>query len=304
MSLTLHDRVVNGYFSPEFHGAVYIAISALVSLGVQLGAVLADRRIGTRRSGDAVLACMPFVVCWVSLITRGLYFPRQIIASSALSLWSLARAARFARLTRSDHEDISLTKHVSHTAGRTMWCTLITLPVVLLNLAIDYGRGPGLFAEPTDRFVVVGLAASFAGCVWSYEESIKWDNAHGKEHSMLFACNSGPWAWARHPDHFFDVGFHILLFVLCYHHVPLVAFASPFIVIYDSLKASAHDELKLHGRLYSSASYRQWKSRTSPFCPIPPALYVRVPWSIKRAFMGEFRAFESADCLAASFHDR
>jgi steroid 5-alpha reductase family enzyme len=249
---------------------------------------------------DALSVASVPVVCAGALVYRGLFYSRQVAVTVLVVAWGarlsfhLWRRAAAQPLTQNppgwERRDV---------LARVLWSSAVALPAVALNLAIDYGAHPGLLHQPEDAPLLACSAAAVALAHWSDREKWVYHRARATDEaasSSTSVCVRGPWAWSRHPNYFAELAFHASIYGLAARHVPAVAVVGVVVTLYACLLSSggvAGLEARRHRTCYTHADYRAYRQRTSPLLPLPPSLYARVPFGLKRLFLFEWSLFES-----------
>ncbi|MGZ6042079.1 MAG: DUF1295 domain-containing protein, partial [Asticcacaulis sp.] len=86
-------------------------------------------------------------------------------------------------------------------------------------------------------------------------------------------CNTGLWAWSRHPNYFFEwLGWCAWAVMAANLAMPLsfAAVAAPLLMYYLLVHASGIPPLEAHMLASRGDAFRAYQSRTSAFFPLPP----------------------------------
>ena len=180
---------------------------------------------------------------------------------------------------------------------RATWALAIAAPAVLLNREFDYGTHPGIFHHSEDAPAIAGALAALSLEAWS-------DTCKRKSHALISGLKEappaavlarGPWRWSRHPNWFAEVSFHLCIYALCIRHVPHLVAISPAYTTLACIFAQGgliDYETRLYRQTYTNAALRAYRRTTSPFIPLPPGIYERLPVTLQTAVLFE-RAFTS-----------
>ena len=172
----------------------------------------------------------------------------------------------------------------------------MALPAVTLNLALEYGAHPGFLHQPEDAPLALAALGALALGHWAdASKAAHWAEAAPNTPPVVPACARGPWAWSRRPNYFAELLFHASVYGLVVRHTPLPAVLGVTLTAFICLLASggaAGLEAQRHAACYMLSDYRAYRARTSPFVPLPPMLYAKVPYALRRLLFFEWPVLE------------
>lgn len=259
----LHDILVQ----PGSDGRAEYASLALVCVAaVNLAACAAVRWGSPARIFEAGAGVGVALACVVTLLVRGTYYPRQVIGTCLVTAWGARLSAHlYAR---------DAPKEVLNVGVRVVWGMLCAAPVVVCNT-----RQEEAFRSTRLEAVAVALAvACICGEMAADAQKAAWHAAHpvrpGRGDVEPPVCASGLWAWSRHPNLFFELGFHWCIYAvvrpveapalaLCPATLTVLVLTSP-----GGVLAQEAERERAYG-LYPS--YMRYKDSTPAVVPVPSA---------------------------------
>ena len=108
-------------------------------------------------------------------------------------------------------------------------------------------------------------------------------------------CRTGIWAISRHPNYFGNIFLWSGIYVYCYSHgVALWTIIGLIWIIILLLFMSGINLLEASANLKygNDAEYNKYKSETSMLIPIPKSIYSKIPESIQRTFLLDFKMYK------------
>lgn len=250
------------------HAEYATLVLACVAL-VNVGTCIAVRQGVAQRVFEAAAGSGVALACLLTLLVRGTYFPRQVIATLLMVLWGARMSWHLYR-----REGVAPAKTLN-VGVRVLWSMLCALPVIICN------------ARQADRYETTraeGCAVCFAflSIVCEYladAEKQEWHAAHaqggrpGRGDVRPPVCDRGWWAYSRHPNLFFELCFHWGIYVivrpveeplvvLCPLALTLLITCFPGGVLSQDVQRQA-----LYG-LYPS--YARYRDSTPALVPLPP----------------------------------
>ena len=256
--------------------------AAIVLVLAMTGAWLVQRRTGNAGWSDAFwsfgtgAACL--LVALLPVAERDWPTTRQLIVALAAAVWSIrlgshiaARSwaakeedARYAALRREWGADFQRRLYVflliQAGAG---W--LLTLPV----LAAAQNPRPGLTWQ--DVLAIALFAAAVIGESVADRQMGAFREAHVGEHGRI--CDTGLWAWSRHPNYFFEwigwCAYPVMAIGLGY---PLgwLSLVGPLLMYWLLVHVSGIPLLEQHLAASRPDAFRRYAERVPAFFPRPP----------------------------------
>ncbi|ESQ90239.1 membrane protein [Asticcacaulis sp. AC460] len=127
---------------------------------------------------------------------------------------------------------------------------------------------PQPFPALTDLIGFALLIAAIAGEALADMQLRRFGKAHKGA-----VCDTGLWAWSRHPNYFFEwlgwVGWAVLAFDPA-NPWSLLALAAPALMYYLLVYASGIPPLEAHMLATRGDAFRAYQRRVSAFFPLPP----------------------------------
>jgi steroid 5-alpha reductase family enzyme len=143
----------------------------------------------------------------------------------------------------------------------------------LLAIAVFLAaRNPAAFPSPTDFIGSAVLVVAVAGEAWSDAALARFRSSRGHREGV---CMSGPWAWSRHPNYFFQwliwVGFAIVAmnFTGAWPQGWL-ALLAPAFIYWLLVHVSGVPPLEKHMLASRGDAFRAYQARVNVFFPGPP----------------------------------
>lgn len=282
-----------------------LALSASCSYGMQF----VNCALSLLRVGDNFTGFVEFLpAALVSLAWQHDRVLRQVLATSALALWSLRlsvfltyrlwwRPSVDSRL--GDSQNRPLTSVIGFWLIHGSWGFVVSLPVTMQNACVSQ-------LTELSAFDCAGLAMWFVGFVIeSWADAVKL-RAHMGGSSCYYAMDGHVlWRFTRNPNFFGEF--------LCWTGLAIMA-SSAFAVESEFLLASVVwlspaltlcvmlceaallSEWKNNARFGDDVNFRAYRRRTSLFWPCPPSLYEWLPELIRTY------VFFDLPCYAKAMH--
>jgi steroid 5-alpha reductase family enzyme len=218
----LHRRIVGGGRTGKTE---YVFVALFIIASAQLIGCIATRRSHASRFFEVASGVSVAAACLFTLLIRGTYFPRQVIATALVCMWGV-RLSRFLFLRNRKIERINI-------LARTLWSLLCALPVVIANTKqTEAKRGTAVeffWIASALSCIALESAADNQKILWfaRYSEDSKADpeivreSANENDEEMPQrtkqplrrpekgdveppVCSTGLWAHSRHPNLFFE----------------------------------------------------------------------------------------------------
>lgn len=240
----------------------------------------------------------------LSLLAEDTYASRAVVASALVLLWALrlgahllARVLRRGRDARFDDMRADCLAFFGFWVFQMLWVWVVSLPVVLVNAT------PAAGAFGSDARDVIGLALWVAGFLLEWAADASKERFHRKQkaaaspEALPGLLDSGVWRYSRHPNYFGEMlcwaGLTVLAspnFDAADRRWAYVSVASPAFtfVLLMLLSGVPLAEDRYDARFGPHPAYLEYKRRTSPLLPLPPALYRALPLWAKRVFLCEW----------------
>ncbi|CAE6418256.1 unnamed protein product [Rhizoctonia solani] len=292
----------------------YLALTALVTIGYQLLGFAIAWTFQFDKITDFTGGSNFFLLAILTLCTNGIYHARNIVTTVFVLVWAtrlagflLFRVLKTGSDTRFDDIRSHFFKFLGFWVGQIIWVWTVSLPVTILN-------SPGVASASTQPDF--GTGTDIAGVIlwaigWSIEttadiQKFKYKQTHPPKDQPTII---GLWKYSRHPPYFGEI--------LCWWGIWLVALSatsgtsggprsaqlgalvSPLftmvLLIFGSGIPTAQKPTAKKFYLLSNGpnathgnawqNYQRYMKRTSVLIPFPPALYERLPQSIKTVFL-------------------
>ena len=164
-----------------------------------------------------------------------------------------------------------------------LWVFLLSLPVTYLN---------GM----TGDFELTSLSyigITMFGIGFTIESMADYTKFKHKLYGEKW-CRTGMWAISRHPNYFGNIFLWSGIYVYCYSHgVALWTIIGLIWIILLLLFVSGMNflEASANSKYGSDSDYKKYKSETSILIPIPNSIYSKIPESIRRTFLLDFKMY-------------
>jgi len=164
-----------------------------------------------------------------------------------------------------------------------LWVFLLSLPVTYLN---------GM----TGDFELTNLSyigITMFGIGFTIESMADYTKFKHKLYGKKW-CRTGMWAISRHPNYFGNIFLWSGIYVYCYSHgVALWTIIGLIWIILLLLFVSGMNflEASANSKYGSDSDYKKYKSETSILIPIPKSIYSKIPESIRRTFLLDFKMY-------------
>lgn len=250
---------------PDQH-RTYIAIAVAICSVINVCAYWVERMTHLN-AVQAVSGLCVAVASLVTLVLRGTYFPRQIIATQLAVLWG-ARLS-FYLMQR------GMRRNGLFVFDRIVWSSVVAAPIVLCNTMQTHAYR-STFVESLSFFtMLVGLVLE----TLADEQKLEWFRTPATERGSVPVCTTGLWRFSRHPNLFgellFQWGVYALVrpvdsswIVIC----PL--FCTLQVLLLEG--GARSQELARAKRFGADEDYQIYRTMTSLIVPCPPALYQRL----------------------------
>ena len=219
-------------------------------------------------------------------------FPK-IAASIMIVLWSLRLGVYLSYrifVWGEDHRFDEMRKKFWSFLGfwvyQILWVFLTSLPVIYLN---------SLDNELSWNFVgVLGCTIFLIGFeIEAWADYTKFNHKLNNEKW----CTAGLWKYSRHPNYFGNIMLWFGIFIFCYNYgVPLWTITSVLWITFLLFFVSGINLLEdsSNKKYGDNPEYRNYKNQTSIFIPLPNSLYCKIPESIRRTLLLDFRMYNKS----------
>jgi len=247
--------------------------SAIVDFGIQISGWAFASALKSEKFYDALGSVAYLAVALGSLAYGGYYFPRQILATTLVCVWTL-RLGSFLVLrvlrTGGDSRFDELKHHPFRFLGawilQGVWVWVVCVPLFLLNSSPT---------NPTLRWTdVIGVTIWTIGfLVETIADFQKLAFKSDPSNRGKF-IDTGLWAWARYPNYFGEMMLWWGLFLTCcatFYGAEWAAVASPLFVMTLLLFVSGVplQEHQAQMRWGEDPAYQSYRSRTFLLLPLP-----------------------------------
>lgn len=202
---------------------------------------------------------------------------RQLLIVIMALLWTLRLSGNIAGRTTTVSDDPRYAKlrlHWGDEAPRKMFWLLqaqaaLSMPMVL---AIVLGAcNPAPLFTATDWIAAILFCVGLAGSALADRQLARFKQSHGSSGPV---CNTGLWAWSRHPNYFFEwlvwVAFALFAINLDGWIWGYAALIGPACMYWLLRYVSGVPPLEEHMLAKYGAAYAGYQKSTSVFVPLPP----------------------------------
>jgi steroid 5-alpha reductase family enzyme len=222
------------------------------------------------------------------------------VTRAQLALFLLYRVCRRSKDARFDETRESFFRFLVFWIFQMFWAWLNTLPVIFVNSLPEDQQPPiGLLDGIGWATFALGFLTQVVADMQKY--AFRADPANrGK------FCSTGFWAVSRHPNYFGEIAMWWGIWISALSAIQesdspgaaWVTLLGPlwtmFILLF--LSGLPFAEGSSLARYYQDSEegkrWDEYRERTSPVVPLPPALYARLPPFVKRGFFCEFKFLE------------
>lgn len=253
----------------------FIVVAVMLSAAMG-GAWLWQRQTGNAGSADSIWSFAMGIagVAAALLPDPSAATPRQIAVATLVSLWSLRLGLHIAARSAQGPED------PRYAALRIEWGTrfqtrlfwflqIQAAAAALLVLSMGLAaHNPAPFPRPIDLVAITILIVAILGEGWSdaWLRRFKADPAHRGG-----VCDTGPWAWSRHPNYFFEWLGWLAYPLLAIGPSPWgwLAISGPAFMYWLLVHVSGIPLLERQMIASRGDAYRAYQARVSAFFPLP-----------------------------------
>ena len=262
-----------------------VFLAALVGTAVLLSLAMAGAWAIWRRTGNSgwVDTTWTFavggtgIVGALAAILAGGHPVRPLVVIAFAAAWALRLglhiAARTAGIT-DDPRYAQLVRDWGADAPRQMFLLLqkqavVSIPLALAMVLAAWNPAPfGL----QDGLAILVLVVAIGGEAVADRQLRAFRARAGSHHRV---CDTGLWAWSRHPNYFFEwfgwIAYPLLAIDFAgTHPYGWLALAAPACMYWLLVHVSGIPPLEAHMVARRGARYRAYQARTSAFFPLPP----------------------------------
>ena len=266
---TRHERLFGTKASTPLQYALLAILSCIL---IQISLCLLTRR-RPRRLFDSWSVTAVGVVCFATLLIRETFFPRQVFATCLVCAWS-TRLAYFLYTRQYVAKD-------EVTAGevlpRILWSFVCSLPCVLAN---EFQTHSDVFS-PSEKLGFFLFALGLSMETLADRQKQAWHAAnHNERPSKTSAeypiCTVGLWRYSRWPNYLGEVLVHFGVFFVVSSVLPPAVIILPILntcMLYFG--AYLKHERRRNATYGLYPLYSLYRTETSPWLLLPPALYAR-----------------------------
>ncbi len=263
--------------------AVVAAVAVALSI-VMTGAWLIWRRTGNSGWVDAVwtfgLGAIGAGGALAPAMSSDALTERQILVTALIAIWALRLGSHIARRNLKIADDPRYAKLLRDWGDRAplhmFWLlqkqALVSVPLAVSVILAAWNPLPGLRLQ--DFLAAAVLIGAIAGEGMA-DRQLRRFRADPANHGRV--CNTGLWAWSRHPNYFFEwFGWLAYpLFAIDFHGGwpwGFVALAGPAFMYWLLVHVSGIPPLEAHMLERRRDAFRAYQARTNAFFPAPPQL--------------------------------
>lgn len=256
--------------------ALLLTLGALLLLAVMTLAWIAQRLTGNAGWVD---------VAWsVGTGATGVLFalaplgtpvqPRQIAVAVLVAAWSARLALHIARRASTAQDDpryAALRQEWGAAYQWRLYLFLLAQAAVAWGLALSIllaARNPAPGLQLTDLLGIAVLAVAVLGEAVADQQLHRF-KADGRNRG--FVCDTGLWAWSRHPNYFFEwLGWVAYPIFALGGPWGWLALSGPALMYWTLRHVSGVPPLEAHMLRRYGDSFRAYQARVSAFFPLPP----------------------------------
>ncbi|EGF93234.1 hypothetical protein ABI_16740 [Asticcacaulis biprosthecium C19] len=199
---------------------------------------------------------------------------RRIVVGLLVTIWAIRLGGHIAARTHGAHDDPRYAKLMQEWGkdgprNLFLFLQIQAAAAFVLVLAVRLAAiNPHASLAITD---VIGVALLITAIVGEGVADAQL-RRFGKTHKGA-VCDTGLWAWSRHPNYFFEWLAWVAWAVIAFdpgNLWSLVAAAAPALMYYLLVYASGIPPLEAHMLASRGDRFRAYQRRVSPFFPLPP----------------------------------
>jgi steroid 5-alpha reductase family enzyme len=203
--------------------------------------------------------------------------PRQVLVVALVALWSMRLGLHIAQRTTTISDDpryAELIKEWGSDARRQMFWLLQKQALVSIPLAASIfvaAHNPAAFGLRDVAAGTILLVAILGEAI--ADRQLRAFRRNPANHGRV--CDTGLWAWSRHPNYFFEwlgwLAYPLLAIDLTGTYASgWLALAGPLCMYWLLAHVSGVPPLEAHMLRSRPVAYRAYQARTSAFFPAPP----------------------------------
>lgn len=227
------------------------------------------------------------------LLWQGTWHPRQIVLTGLVLVWGVrlgvflfVRVLLRGKDARFDGIREDALKFAGFWAIQVVWVWVVSLPVTFTNGSRDPGNPLGPVDYVGWSLWAVGLLIESI----ADQQRFLFNRRERSAGSVPF-LRTGLWSVSRHPNYFGEITLWLGVWLSSSFGLwpvsvaaAILGFLSPALTALLLLAVSGMPlgERRDAERWGHLPAYQGYLARTSPIWPLPPALYLRLPWWIKK----------------------
>lgn len=219
------------------------------------------------------------VLAIVTLVVKGTYEPRQILATALVFVWGMRLSAFLFFRVMKIGEDARFDERRDQCCRFSVFWILQGTWVMLISLPVLFVNGAEVPSPITVLDVVMASLFFILFVIETVADQQKYFFRANPANKGKF-CDVGVWAWSRHPNYLAEMGMWWSMFVLSASGFAedkwqWIGILSPLFISTLLLFLSGMPilEKSMDTRYGDNEGYWEYKDKTAPVCLFPPAIY-------------------------------
>ncbi|KAJ7545995.1 hypothetical protein O6H91_08G019500 [Diphasiastrum complanatum] len=270
----------------------YLLITAIVTVAYQSFFFVIAATFRIDKYTDFAGSTNFVLLALLTAILKGSWHFRQVVLTLLVVTWGLRlgtslflRILNWGEDKRFDNMRNNPLRFSVFWIFQAVWVWTVSLPVTVVNAG---ERNPAIEGSDVVGWIFWGIGLATEAVADQQKLLFKKNPANqGKW------CDAGVWKWSRHPNYFGEILLWWGIFIAA---TPVLrggqwaVIASPIFTMFVLLFLSGIPLLEASAdkRYGSNREYQEYKNKTSPLIPLPPAVYGRLPRLVKKVFFFEF----------------